>query len=294
MALTTITKDGLTATINSMGAQLMSLKVDEAEYLWQGDPEFWPRRAPVLFPIVGCLIDDAAESAQGPVRLKRHGIARLYDHEVAEKTGSSVTFELTSTEETRAAYPYDFRLNMTYAVDGTSLAQTFEVTNTGGVDLPFTLGGHPAFNVPVPGSGEEAFDDYKLVFPKKWTASVPKIDDAGLHDFSQMTTLFEDSDEMDLSHALIDELLTIVFCDVPGNRVSLVGKKSGHGVELEFPGFDYLGVWSASSTAPFVAIEPWHGCASAYDEGDRFEDKRDTIVLAPGESTALTFTVTPF
>ncbi len=294
MALTTITKDGLTATINSMGAQLMSLKVDEAEYLWQGDPEFWPRRAPVLFPIVGCLKGDAAESAQGPVRLKRHGIARLYDHEIAENTGSSVTFELTSTDETRAAYPYDFRLNMTYAVDGTSLAQTFEVTNTGDVDLPFTLGGHPAFNVPVPGSGEEAFDDYKLVFPKKWTASVPKIDDAGLHDFSQMTTLFEDSDEMDLSHALIDELLTIVFCDVPGNRVSLVGKKSGHGVELEFPGFDYLGVWSASSTAPFVAIEPWHGCASAYDEGDRFEDKRDTIVLAPGESTALTFTVTPF
>ncbi len=294
MALTTITKDGLTATIDSMGAQLMSLKVDEAEYLWQGDPEFWPRRAPVLFPIVGCLKDDAAESAQGPVRLKRHGIARLYDHEIAENTGSSVTFELTSTDETRAAYPYDFRLNMTYAVDGTSLAQTFEVTNTGDVDLPFTLGGHPAFNVPVPGSGEEAFDDYKLVFPKKWTASVPKIDDAGLHDFSQMTTLFEDSDEMDLSHALIDELLTIVFCDVPGNRVSLVGKKSGHGVELEFPGFDYLGVWSASSTAPFVAIEPWHGCASAYDEGDRFEDKRDTIVLAPGESTALTFTITPF
>ena len=294
MALTTITKDGLTATIDSMGAQLMSLKVDEAEYLWQGDPEFWPRRAPVLFPIVGCLKGDAAESAQGPVRLKRHGIARLYDHDVVENTGSSVTFELTSTEETRAAYPYDFRLNMTYAVDGTSLAQTFEVTNTGDVDLPFTLGGHPAFNVPVPGSAEEAFDDYKLVFPKKWTASVPKIDDAGLHDFSQMTTLFEDSDEMDLSHALIDELLTIVFCDVPGNRVSLVGKKSGHGVELEFPGFDYLGVWSASSTAPFVAIEPWHGCASAYDEGDRFEDKRDTIVLAPGESTALTFTVTPF
>ncbi|MDO4848215.1 MAG: aldose 1-epimerase family protein [Coriobacteriia bacterium] len=294
MALTTITKDGLTATIDSMGAQLMSLRVGEAEYLWQGNPEFWPRRAPVLFPIVGCLKGDAAESAQGPVRLKRHGIARLYDHKVVENTGSSVTFELPSTDETRAAYPYDFRLNMTYAVDGTSLAQTFEVANTGDVDLPFTLGGHPAFNVPVPGAENEAFDDYKLVFPKKWTASVPKIDDAGLHDFSQMTTLFEDSDEMDLSHALIDELLTIVFCDVPGNRVSLVGKKSGHGVELEFPGFDYLGVWSASSTAPFVAIEPWHGCASAYDESDSFEDKRDTIVLAPGESTALTFTVTPF
>lgn len=294
MSLTTIKKDGLEATIDSMGAQLMSLKVGDAEYLWQGDPEFWARRAPVLFPNVGCLINDTAVSEEGPVHLKRHGIARLYDHAVAEADENSVTFELVSNEETRAAYPYDFKLNMGYAVDGTSLTQSFKVTNTGDVPLPFTLGGHPAFNVPVPSAEGESFDDYKLVFPEAWTANVPKIDEAGIHDFGQMTTLFENVREMDLTHDLIDRLLTIVFCDVPQNRVTLVGKKSGHGVEVEFPGFDYLGVWSASSTAPFVAIEPWHGCASAIDEGERFENKRDTIVLAPGETTELAFTVTPF
>lgn len=294
MSFTTIKKDGLEATIDSMGAQLMSLKVKDAEYLWQGDPEFWARRAPVLFPNVGCLINDTAVSEQGPVHLKRHGIARLYDHVVAEANESSVTYELVSSEVTRAAYPYDFKLNMGYSVDGTSLTQSFKVTNTGDVPLPFTLGGHPAFNVPVPGAEGESFDDYKLVFPEAWTASVPKIDEAGIHDFGQMTTLFESAREMDLTHDLIDRLLTIVFCDVPQNRVTLVGKKSGHGVEVEFPGFNYLGVWSASSTAPFVAIEPWHGCASAIDEGERFENKRDTIVLAPGESTELAFTVTPF
>ncbi len=294
MSLTTIKKNGLEATVDSMGAQLMSLKVGESEYLWQGDPDFWPRRAPVLFPIVGCLVGDEAESAQGPVRLKRHGIARLYDHAVAKQADDAVTFELNSTPETREAYPFDFKLNMTYSVDGTSLTQSFKVTNTGDVDLPFTLGGHPAFNVPAPGAEGETFDDYKLVFPEAWTAKIPAIDEAGIHDFNKTTTLFENEREFDLSHAVIDENLTIVLCDVPGNRVSLVGKKSGHGVELEFPGFDYFGVWSASSTAPFVALEPWHGCASAYDESGVFEEKRDTIVLAPGESTELAFTVTPF
>lgn len=294
MSFTTIKKDGLEATIDSMGAQLMSLKVGDAEYLWQGDPEFWPRRAPVLFPIVGCLINDEAQSEQGPVRLKRHGIARLYDHAVVQASKDAVTYELSSTPETREAYPFDFKLNMTYSVDGTSLAQSFKVTNTGSVDLPFTLGGHPAFNVPVPGAEGEAFDDYKLVFPEAWTAGIPKIDEAGIHDFGEMSTLFENAREFDLSHAGIDEHLTIVLRDVPGNRVSLVGKKSGHGVELEFPGFDYFGIWSASSTAPFVALEPWHGCASAYDESGVFEEKRDTIVLAPGQSTELAFTITPF
>ncbi|WP_321970745.1 aldose 1-epimerase family protein [Paratractidigestivibacter sp.] len=294
MTCTTICAKGLSATIDSMGAQLMSLKVGDAEYLWQGDPEFWARRAPVLFPIVGCLRGDESVSERGPVHLKRHGIARLYDHRLVDSGESSVTYELTSNNETRAAFPFDFKLNMTYSVDGTSLAQAFKVTNTGDVDLPFTLGGHPAFNVPVPGAEGETFDDYKLVFPEAWTARIPAIDEAGIHDFGNMTTLFEDQREFDLSHELIAEHLTIVLCDVPGNRVSLVGKKSGHGVELEFPGFDYFGVWSASETAPFVALEPWHGCASAYDEPEAFEAKRSTMVLAPGESTELAFTVTPF
>ena len=109
-----------------------------------------------------------------------------------------------------------------------------------------------------------------------------------------MTQLMEDSRELALSHELIDRHATLVFHDVPQSRVALVGKRSNHGVELEFPDFDYLGVWTASTEAPFVAVEPWHGCASAYDEGERFEEKRSTMVLAPGQSRELAFTITPF
>ena len=101
--LTTIRCGSVEATVDSAGAQLMSLRRNGAEYLWQGDPDFWPRRAPVLFPIVGCLRGNHATSAQGEVSLQRHGIARLYDHAVAERTESSVTSELCSPEEKRAA-----------------------------------------------------------------------------------------------------------------------------------------------------------------------------------------------
>ena len=101
MALETISCGELSASIDPAGAQLMNLKVADAEYLWQGDPDFWPRRAPVLFPCVGCLKDDASMSAQGPVHLKRHGIARLYDHKVVSNDGKKVVFELTSNEKTK-------------------------------------------------------------------------------------------------------------------------------------------------------------------------------------------------
>ena len=204
-----------------------------------------------------------------------------------------MTYELVSTDETRAAYPFDFRLNMTYAVEAGALSQTFSVTNTGDVPLPFTLGGHPAFNVPAPGGEGEAFSDYELVFPEAWTAEVPTIDVAGLHDFSTMHELFRDSDRLRLTHELIDELLTLVFVEVPGRGVRLVGP-SGHGVEVSFDGFDYLGVWTASSEAPFVAIEPWVGCATAYDESDVFEEKRGTVMLEPDASFERTFTMRPF
>lgn len=291
--ITTISNGRVSASIDAEGAQLMSLKLDDGEYLWQGDERFWPRRAPVLFPIVGCLRNDFATSAQGEVHLQRHGVARLYEHSVVERTPSSVTYELVSTSETRAAFPFDFRLNMRYSIEGDALVQTFLVTNTGSVDLPFTLGGHPAFNVPVPGEDGASFSDYELVFPERWTAEVPTIDEKGLHDFSRMHQIMRDSDRLQLTHELIDRLLTVVFVDVPGREVKLLGP-SGHGVEVSFDGFDYLGAWTASSDAPFVAIEPWVGCATAYDESDVFEEKRGTIVLAPGESCERSFSMRPF
>ena len=123
---------------------------------------------------------------------------------------------------------------------------------------------------------------------------MPVIDERGLHDFGRMTRLMDNDRELPLSHELIERHATLVFHDVPKNRVTLVGTRSNHGVELEFDGFDYLGVWTASTEAPFLAVEPWHGCATAYDESDRFEDKRSTITLAPDERAELAFTVTPF
>ena len=291
--LTSISDGNLSATIDAQGAQLMSLVREGGEYLWQGDERYWARRAPVLFPIVGCLRGDHATSAQGNVSLKRHGIARLYEHAVVAQTPSSVTYELRSSDETRAAYPFDYCLNMTYAVADGRLTQTFKVTNTGDVDLPFTLGGHPAFNVPVPGEEGASFSNYELVFPEAWTAEVPTIDQQGLHDFSHMNELFRDADRIQLTHELIDRLLTVVFVDVPGRSVKLLGPQ-GHGVEVDFDGFGYLGVWSATSDAPFVAIEPWVGCATAYDESDVFEEKRGTITLAPGETCERSFSIRPF
>ena len=318
----------LSAVVDPMGAQLVSLQLDGREYLWQGDPRFWARRAPVLFPIVGSLRDGRAESAQGPCVMGRHGIARNYEHAVVDRAadGSSVTFELRDSAETRAAYPYDFKLNMTYAITGeATLSQTFRVTNTGDATLPFCVGGHPAFNVPMgaspqvagapegeasgestktckglnaarvpqPVAVDEAFEDYVLKFARPWSCTLPVIGEDGLMSWDNAFECPKGSDTVALTHASFAHD-ALMFTDVPGSVLTLLGTKSGHGVRVEFPGFPYIGVWSAANDAPFVALEPWSGHTTAHDEDDVFEHKAGMTLLAPGETNERTFRLTLF
>ena len=291
MSVVTLKNGELTAAIDAMGAQLTSLALGGKEYLWQADPAVWGKHAPILFPIVGSIRDGKAESAQGEVTLGRHGLARDYEHAVVAQSEGSVTFELTDSEETRSAYPYAFKLNMTYELTGpASLTQTFRVENTGDVDLPFSVGGHPAFNVPVPGC-DGAWEDYELVFAEPWTYDSPTIVGPGLLTYDVLNPIVRDADRMPLTREAF-RFDTIMLENVPGNTVTLRGRTSGHGVRVDFEGFPYLGVWAGEGDAPFVALEPWTGHATLDTEDDVLEHKRNITILAPGEVFERAFTVT--
>ena len=289
--ISSIAKGRVTAKVDSAGAQLMSVTLDGGEYLWQRDERFWPRCAPVLFPIVGNIRDDRATSAQGEIKFGRHGLARNYEHALVEQGEDFLTYELLSSDDSREKFPYDFCLRMTYRIVDDALEQEFYVKNSGDVTLPFVVGGHPAFNVPAPGDDAD-FSDYCLKFAKAWSYTSPTIStETGLLDWQNRFTLLEDSDTLPLTHELFD-VDTLTFEDVPERTITLVGP-AGHGMRVDFDGFDYLGVWSAPN-APFVALEPWCGTATRTDEDDVFEHKQGMMFLEPGESCVKTFVMRPF
>ncbi|WP_102338043.1 aldose 1-epimerase family protein [Collinsella provencensis] len=290
----TISQGTLSAVISTMGAELKSLALDGREYLWQGNPKWWGKSAPVLFPLVGATGYDVLQTAAGPAPVPKHGFARDVEFHLVEQSedGASVAFELSESEYTLARYPYPFSLRMTYAITGpATLKQTFRVENAGDVPMPFSVGGHPAFNVPVSGVEGETFEDYELRFTEAWTADSPKISVDGIMSYADPFHVLQNADALSVSRDLF-VFDTVVFRDVPGARIELVGKKSGHGVRVDFPDFDFVGIWSAAPDAPFVAVEPWTGHAALDVEDDVFEHRDNITILAPGEVDERSFEIT--
>lgn len=291
--VTTISSPELSAAVSSEGAQLMSLVHDGVEYLWQGDERWWPRRAPVLFPIVGALRNDRCTTAHGEAAMPQHGVARRFTHQIKAVTDKSVTFRLESSEETKELFPYDFVLEMTYEItDEGALLQTFKVINTDSLPLPFQLGGHPAFNVPLDPENGERFEDYQLVFSRPWTYASPQLNDDHLLDWEAEVPVVEGSDTLPLRHDLFAHD-ALVLTDVPDSCVTLRSAQGDRGITVDFPGFDYCGIWSCGD-APFCAIEPWTGTATGTAEDDELAHKRGVVMLEPGETFERTFTMRPF
>ena len=156
--------DRLVVTIDDLGAELVSIydKKYSRELIWQGDPAWWKRQAPILFPNVGKFYGGEYLYQGRHYVQDQHGFARDYVLERVEESPASVTHRLVSNAETRKVYPFDFELMITHRLDGDKVDIQWQVKNTGDHPMHFTIGGHPGFNVPVLPDTE--YSDYALKF----------------------------------------------------------------------------------------------------------------------------------
>jgi galactose mutarotase-like enzyme len=181
----TLRSDGISATINADGAELCSLKNGEGlELLWQAGPA-WPRHAPILFPIVGRLKNDELRDRGKTFPMTQHGFARDREFKWSERGAKSCALVLTDDSATRLHFPYAFRLAVTYEVEDAHLDIGFEITNTGDVTLPASLGAHPAFNWPLlPGLAKEA---YSIRFSREEPEPIRRLKDGLLREKPEPT-----------------------------------------------------------------------------------------------------------
>jgi galactose mutarotase-like enzyme len=278
----------LTVTVNPAGAELTSLfnKETQLEYMWSGDAAVWAKHSPVLFPIVGTLKNNSYTYNEQSYSLSRHGFARERIFTVDEQTNDEAIFALASDEESRAVFPFDFRLRLKYSLLGNTLSVTYEVQNTGDHELFFSVGAHPAFKLPlVPGT---SYEDYFLEFDQPETADRWPISKDGLIEKSSLP-LLKNSAVLPLSKELFEKD-ALVLKSLKSSMVSLRSAITPHGLEFLFSGFPFLGLWAAKG-GDFVCIEPWCGISDSVDADRVLQHKEGINKLAVKEKFVRTWSV---
>ena len=155
--------ENLTLHVDPLGAQMMELRSRQGtQFLWNGDAKYWRGRAPVLFPYVARLTDGSYTLYGERYSMDIHGFAKDSVFSVEEQSADSVTLCLRQTPETLRQYPFRFTFRVRYALHGWTVAVTYFVRNEDEKELPFGIGGHPGFRVPL--AEGTAFEDYELRF----------------------------------------------------------------------------------------------------------------------------------
>lgn len=296
----TLQNEYLTAQFDNKGAELKSLisRENKIQYLWNGNAAFWPKHSPVLFPIVGSLVKDKYFYQGKEYSLPRHGFGREKDFTASQHNGSEVLFTLVDDESTLAVYPFNFNLGLRYKLTGPKLTCTYEVTNTGSEKMYFSIGGHPAFNIPlVPGT---EYSDYYLLFNDggplvrhKLSKGLMSEETETLVTKTANTFLEETPDHVLLLHPELFYEDAIVLKDLESDHVVLGSDLHDHGFQFDFKGFPYLGIWAAKD-APFVCIEPWCGVSDSVNHNQQLEEKEGIVALEVGEKWERHWSVTLF
>lgn len=264
--------------IHPKGAELQSIVYNGLEYMWSGDAAFWGKHSPVLFPIVGTLKNDTYSYEGKEYHLPRHGFARDKEFDINVESNSKATFTLKSNEDTLKVYPFEFELKLVYELIGNKVSCTYVVENNGKEQMYFSVGGHPAFAVPL--DKELAYEDYYLKFNKENELTKYKLDNGLIANDTQTVVLTDH--KLSLTKSLFYED-AIVLKHLQSNAISLASQKSEHGLHFLFEEFPFFGIWAAKD-APFVCIEPWCGIADSVNHNQELKDKEGIEKLEAGQS----------
>ena len=283
-----IVSGALTAQVNPLGAELWSLiDASGAEYMTDADPAFWTGHAPVLFPIVGMVRNGRYRLQGQEYTIPKHGVARTARFEVVAQNAQSATFRLTDNPQTRAAYPFAFQLDLTFAIAGMTLGMTATVTNPGPVAMPFSFGFHPAFAWPLPGGMAKA--DHRVVFAQDEPEDVRRIDPAS-------ALLLPDGQPTPVIGKVLVPRAELFEADAliwPGlhSRALRFGAEGGARLDIAFPDSPSLGIWQKPGAA-YLAIEPWAGYNDPVGFDGDFRAKPGIMELAPGATRSFRMDVT--
>jgi len=257
-----------------LGAELISLKNNHnREYIWEGNPDYWGKHSPILFPIVGSLKNNNYRYNNSIFHLQRHGFAREMNFDIIEKSNEKVVFSLKETAATLEKYPFKFELQISYILTNSILKIGYIVINNNPFSMPFSIGAHPAFAI------VNDFENYELVFEKAENLVVSKLE----NDLILNTTykLPIENNSLPLTYSLFEND-ALIFKTIESKSVTITENEIPF-LKVHFNDFPSLGIWTKSQ-APFICIEPWIGYADTIENNGNLEEKEGIKILGVNQT----------
>jgi galactose mutarotase-like enzyme len=281
----------LKVAVNPIGAELDSVFHKEfgLEYMWSGNSNFWGKKSPVLFPIVGSLKENTYFFEGQKYQLSRHGFARERVFILEKQDADSLLFTLQYDSDTLKKYPFKFLFQIKYKLVENKLSVTYIVENQSLTTMPFSVGAHPAFKIPL--ADDTTYEDYFLEINKKETFGRYPLSIDGLIE-SKSNIFLEDDSKIPLKKELF-YADAVVLKDVKSTKMSIKSDKTKHGLTMDFEGFPYFGIWAAKD-APFVCLEPWCGIADTVLTNQNFVEKEGINLLEVGSVFERTWSIEMF
>jgi len=278
---TTISNSTLTASVKHAGAELFSLKDNQnQEYIWEGNPDFWGKHSPVLFPIVGTLKNNAYSINGKEYELPRHGFARDMEFQLIDKTENSAVFSLQSNSETLKKYPFDFELQLIYTLNETTLDIAYKVINKSETKIPFSIGAHPAIALP------ENFENYSFQFEKEEDLKYSLLENDLISNKTESLQTIENL--VPLNYKLFEND-ALVFKTLESKSLTILENSKPY-IKVDFEDFPSLGIWTKNQ-APFVCIEPWFGYSDTAENSGNLFEKEGILILDAKETFNSKFSI---
>ncbi|HEV8549907.1 MAG TPA: galactose mutarotase [Polyangiaceae bacterium] len=204
---------------------------------------------PVLFPTPGKLADDRWQWGEESGALKQHGFARNFPFTVAKADPSraELTLALASSAATLASYPWQFRFELTFQLEGPRLCIGSRVENRSARPLPCAVGYHPYF----------------LVTDK----SDVTIDIEGTRVFDNVTKRYAAFDGFDWSAPEVD-------VHVLDNSRPAAALDFGDGTRLALRGSADFTTWVVWALAgkDYICLEPWTAPGNALNTREHLSE----------------------
>lgn len=286
----TLENKELRIKINDLGAELSEIydKTNNRQVLWDADPAYWKRHAPVLFPNVGRCYENKYLINGKTYPVGQHGFARDTEFICTEVSDTSVTHLLEASEETKKTYPFDFRLYITHTLSDRNITIFWKVVNQDNETIYFTIGGHPAFRVPV--LPETTQEQYFLTFDRQKELTLSVLDlSTGTVIPGKTETLSLENGSCHITPDLFDND-TLIFDNSQVTRAGISLPDGTPYVEINCEGFSNFGIWRAPD-APFVCLEPWMGRCDDSGFSEDLSQKPGINKISAGKNFCRSYTI---